>query len=324
MSKADQVDRPDERAIATSVGSDANGSIVLPATAALAALPDRFPSRHGELGLRHPLGAYNTSVAVIRKRVVEVIRRLETVVTGAFRTASEESDALLDSQEALLHGLMQHMDDCLNILRGFTADRRAFAKSGSVKGYRRAIEQYRSHVGKVVGRVKHQQGRLTLLTVRCAEIRIAGYFVAVGLPEGSVGPDPDIHRQGLTAFSFNRDLRFHLCHVLLMSSHLAQAIERLTGIRAADLATGDGQLTDVVLDVTDLPDAYFPDEYWKAVPRLRFERRRDAPRRLVVDFVSFTGWPALAGETFEARLQMYGDGSTRKWKLPYSAPIAIS
>ena len=47
---------------------------------------------------------------------------------------------------------MQHMDDCINILRGFTVDRRDFDKSRHVKVYRRAVDQYRSHIGKVADR----------------------------------------------------------------------------------------------------------------------------------------------------------------------------
>ena len=44
----------------TVVRSDANGNVVLPARAVLAGLPEQLRSRHGELGLRHPLGTYNT------------------------------------------------------------------------------------------------------------------------------------------------------------------------------------------------------------------------------------------------------------------------
>ena len=53
----------------TVVRSEANGNVVLPARAVLAGLPEQLRSRHGELGLRHPLGTYNTSVAVVAKRV---------------------------------------------------------------------------------------------------------------------------------------------------------------------------------------------------------------------------------------------------------------
>ena len=67
------------------------------------------------------------------------------------------------------------------------------------------------------------------MTVQLETSSFAGYFVTVGLLGGGIGPDPDIHPR-ITAFSFNRDLRFHLCHFLLTSAHLAQAVEGLSGV----------------------------------------------------------------------------------------------
>ena len=304
----------------TVVRSDANGNVVLPARAVLAGLPEQLRSWHGELGLRHPLGTYNTSVAVVAKRVTRVISLLRAVVPerGSGHTESpEQVDALLESQEALLQGLMQHMDDCINILRGFTVDRRNFDKSRHVKVYRRAVDQYRSHIGKVAGRIKHRQGRLTLLTARLGASSFAGYFVAVGLADGGVGPDPDIHKHGLTAFSFNRDLRFHLCHVLLTSACLAQAVEGLTGASPVEVEPVHDPLTDSLSGVIGLPETYFPDEYEEARPILRFATGQDASHQLVADFVSSEGWRPSARHNLRLTLRTQGDGSTRSWKIPY-------
>ena len=218
------------------------------------------------------------------------------------------------------------MDDCINILRGLTVDSRVFGKNRYVRVYRRAVDQYRSHIGKVVGRIKHQQGRLTLLTVRHGASSFAGYFVAVGLADGGVGPDPDIHRLGWTAFSFNRDLRFHLCHVLLTSAHLAQAVEGLTGTGPVEVEPANDPLTGSILGAIRLPETYFPDEYEKARPILRFETGHDGSQRLVVDFVSSKGWRPFARQAFEIKLTTHGDGSTRSWKIPYfgHVPTAAS
>ena len=311
------------------VRSDANGNVVLPARAVLAGLPEQLPSRHGELRLRHPLGTYNTSVAVVAKRITRVVNLLRTVVpeTGAGHTDSrEQAEALLESHEALLQGLMQHMDDCINILRGFTVDRRDFDRSRHVKKYRRGVDQYRSHIGNVVNRIKHGQGRLTLLTARLGARSFAGYFVAVGLAEGGVGPDPDIHKYGWTAFSFNRDLRFHLCHVLLTSACLARAVEGLTGASSVDAEPVHDELTDALIGVIGLPETYFPDEYEDPMPVLRFDTGQDGSHQLVADFVSSIGRRPLAGQDFRVMLTTHGDGSTRSWKLPYfgQPPAAAS
>ena len=303
--------------------TDGNGNFILPATAVLGGLSEQLVSRHRDLGLRHPLGVYNTSIAVIAKRVDRVLSLLRVVVPeadpGGAGSPEKHVDELLESQEALLHGLMQHMDDCINILRGFTVERRAFNENHHVKAYRRAVQEYRDHIGNVVGRIKHQQGRLCLLTVQLGPSSFAGYFVAVGLADGSVGPDPNIHKGGLTAFSFNRDLRYHLCHVLLASGHLARAVERLTGGGSSDVTpAGEPGTTDSVLSVSDLAEMYFPDEYKKPRPVLRLETSQDCTRRLVVEFVSSKTWRTFSGPRFKITLRASGNGITRSWKAPYS------
>ena len=294
--------------------SDANGNVVLPATAVLSALPEQLSSRHGELGLRHPLGIYNTSVA----RVAERFSR----VTKVLSTARQRGNELLDLQESLLKGLMEHMDDCVNILRGFTVDSRDFDKNRHVRVYRRAVDEYRAHIGKVVGRLKHQQGRLTLMTVQLETSSFAGYFVTVGLLGGGIGPDPDIHPH-ITAFSFNWDLRFHLCHFLLTSAHLAQAVEGLSGVGPIEVDPVKGELTDSMTSVMALRETYFPDEYRKKRPVLGLKAEPGGARQLVVDFVSSVGWQPLAGQTMQVTLTTRGDGVTRAWKIPYSNPNQV-
>ena len=294
--------------------SDASGNVVLPATAVLSALPEQLSSRHGELGLRHPLGNYNMSVA----RVAECFSR----VTRVLSTARQRGNELLDFQESLLKGLMEHMDDCVNILRGFTVSSRDFDKNRYVRVYRRAVEEYRAHIGKVVGRLKHQQGRLTLMAVQLKTSSFAGYFVTVGLLGGGIGPDPDIHPH-ITAFSFNRDLRFHLCHFLLTSAHLAQAVEGLSGIGPVEVDPVKGELTDAIAGVMALRETYFPDEYRKKRPVLGFTVEPGESRHLVVDFVSSEGWQTLAGQTMRVTLTTSGDGVTRAWKIPYLNPAQV-
>ena len=196
-------------------------------------------------------------------------------------------------------------------------DRRAFDKSHHVRAYRRAVQEYRDHIGNVVGRIKHQQGRLCLLTVRLGQSSFAGYFVAVGLADGSVGPDPNIHKHGLTAFSFNRDLRYHLCHVLMTSGHLARTVEGLTDAGSNEFTPAGDRVIDSVLRISDLAETYFPDEYEKPRPILRLDTPQDRPRRLVVEFVSSKTWRPFLGSRFQVTLRTHGDGSTRRWKLPY-------
>ena len=283
---------------------DANGHVVLPATAVLAGLRGGLQSRHGKLGLRHPLGTYNTSIGLVEDRIAKVVGLL-----------SRKKGGLLEAQESLLHGLMQHLDDCMNILEGFTVDSQEFKRNAHVKTYSRGVKKYRSHIGKVTGRIKHQQGRLTSLTARLRAGSFAGYFVSVGLENGSVGPDPDIH-PNITAFSFNRDLRFHLYHLLQVSASLAQAVEGLTGAEPTKAASsGDSKLTNSILDLLGVRELYFPDEYEKLRPVFQFSGQGTS-RKLVAALVQPIVPRAFVWDAV-MELTTHGDGATRSWRVPY-------
>ena len=139
---------------------DSLGNFSLPAISALRQVPATALCRHDSIGLRSAVGIYNTSVAAIAQRLARTTRLLDIVVTpqpGKLDVARSPKEDLLESYESLLHSLMQHMEDCVGVLKGFGRDDRAFAKHSAVKEYRRSVRAYRSHIGIVVNRIKHQQ-----------------------------------------------------------------------------------------------------------------------------------------------------------------------
>jgi hypothetical protein len=301
---------------------DERDNFALPATRVLQQIPEEAYRRHDSLGFRSALGLYNTSVATLAHRLTRVTG-LVNGVTDASGVRGEpdrtHKENLIESYEGLLHSLMHHMEDCVSVIKGFLPTDSAIAKSAAAKTYGKNVRPYRSHIGIVVNRIKHQQGRLRLMTVRLGDFRFAGYFVERGLTGGSVGPDPDIHEAGLTAFSFNRDLRYHLCHVFLASAELARAVERLTGApRSLSVAVGQ-PLGQGLHHVMVLPETYFPDEYEKPRPVLRLEGTASTGRQLRVGFDPSDGWRPFAGRTFEVSLELPGDGATRSWKVPYTS-----
>ncbi len=301
---------------------DVRGNYHLPASVALGQVPASAYSRHHSLGLRSAVGAYNTSVATVAQRLARTTRALDSVVSppsAAPQGKQSDKDELLDSYESLLHALMHHVEDCVGVLKGFTRDDVTFAKHPSIKAYGKSVRAYRSHIGLVVNRIKHQQGRLRLMTVRMGGTRFGGYFVERGLPDGGVGPDPDIHETGLTAFSFNRDLKFHLCSVIVTSQALGLAIARVTGAQEGDVPNRGQPLGTCLRDVINLPETYFPDEYEKPRPFFELESDSGGGSQLRVGFAPpDDSWRPFAGRQFQVTLELRGDGATRSWKVPYS------
>jgi hypothetical protein len=245
---------------------------------------------------------------------------LKEASAGAPGQPLPHADELLEVYEALLHAFMHHMEECLGILKCVTPDDETFKNHKKVSAYQESVREYRAHIGKVVNRIKHQQARLRLLTVRLGEMAFGGYFVERGLEGGAVGPDPDIHKGGLTAFSFNRDLRYHLCNVILTSEQQRLAIEGISGMTSqrTGVEVRPQALSDGVWQVASLGETYFPDEYEKPRPILMFEQSSPEGFWLVVGLTRVAGWQPFAGRTFQVSLHLCGDGATRVWKLPYS------
>ena len=132
---------------------------------------------------------------------------------------------------------------------------------------------------------------------------------------GVLGPDPDIH-PNITAFSFNRDLRFHLYHLLQVSASLAQAVEGLTGAEPTKAASsGDSKLTNSILDLLGVRELYFPDEYEKLRPVFQFSGQGTS-RKLVAALVQPIVPRAFVWDAV-MELTTHGDGATRSWRVPY-------
>jgi hypothetical protein len=287
--------------------------VSLPAEAALEQIRAEM-SRHEQLALRHPVAAYNVSVAAVADRLDNVLHLLPLVLSDAAR----DSD-LLRAYEALLQALREHIEACRGILKSLVPDPAKFRKNPHVRRFDGAAREYSGQVGMLSGRLRHQGRRLVLMTAVLAGTRFGGYFVEAPLPRNTVGPDPEIHSEGLTAFSFNRDLKFHACNLLLISERLRMAVGALCGLAGMETCqkTAAHRLADAVEQIAALSDIYFPDEYERQRPVLSFFGE-NAEARLHVEFVSSAGWRPYAGQRFEVSLRYTGDGVTSKWKVPYT------
>ena len=110
-----------------------------------------------------------------------------------------------DATDSLLDALMEHFDDCENVLDCYLGKESQKLKKKIVKW-----KIYRDHVGKIVNQIKHQQRRVRTILFYGPDWAVPGYFIEGPLPGKIIGPDPSIHPGGDTAFSFRRNLLFHL------------------------------------------------------------------------------------------------------------------
>ena len=274
--------------------------------------------------LRHPLGIYNVSFDAILENFQSVLNELEVLLAEKpFQDPqSPPSNVLLEKQRNLLYSLMEHMDDCSNILMGFFPTKRDFSESGHVKSYKKSIKEYRKVIGKVVNHLKHKQGVLRSVVLYGDEFACPGYYVEGVDRDGTVGPARHIHKGGNTAFSFSRNLRYHLVNLYVVSRHLTSTINDIVGSKKVSVVpeikeSKDRKVAEVVARVSDLPMMFFPDEVKLPIPSTKFEGKKEEGIEIVLTYPDNNANVQRTPLFAKVCLQIQGDGVSRSFKLLY-------
>lgn len=193
------------------------------------------PSFHIENGFRPAVGIYNISMHQVSKRLLSVWDVLDAVVQGRHFLDPDNTtwhEPLLSHHETLLYSLMEHIEDCENIIRGFfpKADKKAGKKA--VELFNRTIEEYRRYLAPIVNGIKHQQLRLHAVVQYNENAETIGYFVVGPDEQGELGPAASVHGEGGEAYSFSWDLRYHFAYIYLLAHHLTDAVCALRKVRS--------------------------------------------------------------------------------------------
>lgn len=97
-----------------------------------------------------------------------------------------------------------------------------------------------------------------------------GYFVEGLSDDGSIGPAPHIHPGGSTAFSYARDIRFHLYYLYVVSAKLSQSINTIARPNKSKIAhqipNDHAKLETTLQKIAELPMVVFIDEIQKDFP----------------------------------------------------------
>jgi hypothetical protein len=202
--------------------------------------------------------------------------------------------ALLNSQVAFLHAAQEHQDELWMILRTLIdpntskvtgAFNRQYVLDNKLPGsasFDQGSQGYVKNDLKIVNKLKHQQCHLCDVTVRFPSGIHLGYCLEEPDHTGAPGPSPDIHPdQG--AFSFARDLTWHMANVYLSSERLVKAVTRALGSRGIQLkpqALGPDPINqvkrwdEVVELLCKMPESYFPKERDKSLAKFTLDADR--------------------------------------------------
>lgn len=273
---------------------------------------------HARLRLRHPLAIYNISLSQVVGRFSSALTELEKLrhITGFGGERDAKEEAFLAALDSLLDALVEHFDDCNNVLRCFFQNEADPRYKKSYSQFKAATRSYRDHVAKIVNRIKHSQGRLRSVLFSWPGGDSVGYFVEGVNTEGVVGPDEDIHPGGSTAFSVARDFRLHLCGIYFVSTHLAQAIYEASGVRPDGKhvsAQGVDALATVIRGVSCVPPVFFPDEMKKAIPSVKMA----SDGGVTISCGKDNRERATSFPSAHVKVRFMGDGITRQFRIPY-------
>lgn len=278
------------------------------------------PTFESAYGARHPFGAYNVSLTGIARRLIAVVEALDHVQQQAQFLAGAKSiqnEQLLEAMDHLLDALMEHMDVCNGILRTFFAPADDKKFKIALSAFKASVEPYRKHIGTIDNYIKHNQGMLRSVHFRWPTGISFGYFVEGPVANGVLGPVALVHPGENTAFSFNRDLAYHLCNVFAVGAQLAHALHSVDRrlVVQTPLKIVDGRESDwtrALRLTAALPAIYFPDEISKPIPRIHVSARKVFIEYPALRF-KVSGPPAGS----QISLAFEGDGVTRSFKMPY-------
>lgn len=271
---------------------------------------------------RHPLAAYNVSTSAVMRRFGNVLDAIEAIKfdrTSQLPINAGEDGVLLEATDHLLDALMEHMEDCEKIVGSFFEDPTHKANKKKIEQYKKRVDPYRDFIGKLDNFIKHQQGRLRLITFYDSMRIFPGYYIEGLVEPGVVGPVPGIHPGGNSAFSYARDLRFHIASVFGVSRNLANFLTDLgvlldpASLPPNTLPTAVvGTWADTLKRIASLAPVCYPDEVRKPFPGISF-----VGDEVCIRFPDNSAERHSFPNGTRVISSFAGDGVTRTFKIPY-------
>jgi hypothetical protein len=212
--------------------------------------------------LKHPLSTYQTSLSRIETAWHKVLPLLDKLYVEVMCNVQlTQYEPMLESYEALLYRLNEHIDATHEIMRSLRApiagkENRPhveFLRATKLPGFRTFHETihggYRDqHLGVMVNEMKHASAQLRAVSGRTENRVIVGFFVDGPHPNGAIGP--------------NKKVSEALCHCIdstLQADHGIVVQEQLPNIAPEKWA-------QLCLACSQITPAFFFDECAKPYP----------------------------------------------------------
>jgi len=291
-----------------------------------------------DYGLKHPLALYNTSFNKIEDALRDFFKIYDSLKVEDFTPTesnkkehnnNDKGRELLKVYRIFLYSLREYLDDCFHVMKAFVRPQSHFKDDRNQCAWLKKnipsetsvffdnIKDYKNYLDNIVNQLKHKNGILSYIVFYNETNREfhVGYFVA-NIKNDAYEPVDYIHKefQGQhTAFSFNRDIRYNIFNVFLVSEEIVEFLKRI-GIKlnsSEKSIKAPDRRTLLYKKIMDMPKVFFPDEYSKDVPSVCL--LDDGSLKL--EYPSKLSLKKLTCD--KILLTHSGDGKTREFKILY-------
>ena len=218
--------------------------------------------------LRHPADIFTRAFRELLESGIRLCRDHQQALDtpGDAHDAIEVDKRLLRSLRVFHTSLGDYVNACRSVI--YYVKTKNAANKGT-QDFKAAANPYYDHVMKVDNFIKHQQRALRAVYAAWPQGQIIGYQVEGVITVGTVGAERQIHRYAGTAFSLNRAMKYHACHIYLMASAL-QTVLKLPKPDEQQSIQKHEPLAATFLDlVAEIPMLFFPDELREEVPLVK-------------------------------------------------------
>lgn len=291
----------------------------------------------------HPIAIYNTSLERIMKAFSGVLDVYEKITENTCEIPTSNFLSLLELQKELLHSLHSHFDDCHQILKVTSPypntkeikenqlkrlERSSdywlnYFKHPSIKYFTEKTRYYRSSLGKIVNKIKHDQARLRGITQKIDNDLCIGYFVEViDLNKDNLArmPESKIHPLG-TSFSFARDIQLNFYNLYEISHHLKKSLihsfkeDHDLKLQSSKNTIDYPDFAGISKRISNLHMNFFLDEYSKPHPLIKyFEQEKN---KILVMKLDVPWYKPPIPNVIEVNWLYEHDGITEYCAVPY-------
>ncbi|QGQ97080.1 hypothetical protein EHS13_20400 [Paenibacillus psychroresistens] len=273
-----------------------------------------------------------------RNALEALILEIKKELSDISSAGNAEVKTYTESIKGLIDSIMSFIDGAYHIIKSFYpassvnkvipfADRwLETIEKKLINEFKEQIKEYREHVAPIANKIKHNYAKINLLRFKTEFGMINGYFIEGVDSQGNLGSDRQIHKQFNnqdTAFSINRDLKFHLTNFYFICHHLKVVIEKIIKTKyniqvdiSGFVINDSKDYLEITKLVEGLPNLYFPDEAYKPVPVLVTNENY-----IEVSLPSNGANLILYGGV-EIKSSLSGDGVTKSYRLQYWEPQA--